>query len=150
MKVEPSHVRYFRFCNYTGKYFCQNCHSNALSMIPAYVIERWSFKRSVEPHCTCACMYMYVQWNPSIVDTLRTSCIERCPHFRGQLLLRKVFGTKEAVLTTEVSFKRGSTVMCVTETLQQQTRHSKITASLIGLIEVTTSFQKRTSKHACN
>ena len=45
MKVKPGYVKYFRFCNYTGKYFCQNCHMNATSLIPAYILERWSFKR---------------------------------------------------------------------------------------------------------
>lgn len=45
MKVNPTLAKYFRFCNYTGKYFCQNCHTNATSIIPAYILERWSFKR---------------------------------------------------------------------------------------------------------
>jgi len=45
MKVAPSHARYFRFCNYTGKYFCQNCHTNAVSIIPAQIIDKWSFKK---------------------------------------------------------------------------------------------------------
>ena len=45
MKVNPTLAKYFRFCNYTGKYFCQNCHTNATSIIPAHILERWSFKR---------------------------------------------------------------------------------------------------------
>lgn len=45
MKVEPSHAKHFRFCNYVGKYFCQNCHTNAIHIIPAHVLERWSFKK---------------------------------------------------------------------------------------------------------
>jgi len=45
MKIEPAYAKLFRFCNYTGKYFCQNCHTNATSIIPAYILDRWSFKR---------------------------------------------------------------------------------------------------------
>jgi run domain Beclin-1 interacting cysteine-rich containing protein len=45
MRQEPSQARHFRFCNYTGKYFCQKCHSNASSIVPAYVLHRWSFKK---------------------------------------------------------------------------------------------------------
>jgi run domain Beclin-1 interacting cysteine-rich containing protein len=45
MKQDPAQARYFRFCNYTGKYFCQKCHTNATSVIPAYIMDRWSFKR---------------------------------------------------------------------------------------------------------
>ena len=45
MKQEPSQARHFRFCNYTGKYFCQKCHTNATSVIPAYIMDRWSFRK---------------------------------------------------------------------------------------------------------
>ena len=45
MKQDPSQARHFRFCNYTGKYFCQRCHTNATSVIPAYIMDRWSFKK---------------------------------------------------------------------------------------------------------
>ncbi|XP_064394629.1 protein associated with UVRAG as autophagy enhancer-like [Halichondria panicea] len=45
MKVTPSYTKYFRFCNYTGKYFCQNCHMNTTSLVPAHILERWSFKK---------------------------------------------------------------------------------------------------------
>lgn len=34
-----------RFCYYTGQYFCQNCHTNQHSIIPAYVIHKWEFKK---------------------------------------------------------------------------------------------------------
>jgi len=33
-----------RFCHYTGKYFCTECHSNKLSIIPARVVQLWDFK----------------------------------------------------------------------------------------------------------
>ena len=40
----------------------------------------------------------------------------KCPHFRGKVTLRSIFGTQQSVLNIEVSlfqgfpFKRGSTV----------------------------------------
>ncbi len=45
MKVTPAYAKYFRFCHYTGKYFCQNCHMNATSLIPSHILDRWSFKK---------------------------------------------------------------------------------------------------------
>ena len=64
MKVAPSHARYFRFCNYTGKYFCQNCHTNAVSIIPAQIIDKWSFKK-----CVCVCVSVCV---------LKRVCVSMC------------------------------------------------------------------------
>jgi len=58
MKMATSHARYFRFCNYTGKYFCQNCHTNAVSIIPAQIIDKWSFKK-----CVCVCLCFCVCWS---------------------------------------------------------------------------------------
>ena len=55
---------------------------------------------------------LVLQWNPSSVDTLGMSCIERCPHFRGTRTFI-IFGTLQSVLNTEVSIKRGSTVVLV-------------------------------------
>ncbi len=45
MKVTPAYAKYFRFCHYTGKYFCQNCHTSTTSLIPAHILDRWSFKK---------------------------------------------------------------------------------------------------------
>jgi hypothetical protein len=33
-----------RFCNYTGKYYCRNCHTRQLAIIPARVVMLWDFK----------------------------------------------------------------------------------------------------------
>ena len=67
MRQEPSQARHFRFCNYTGKYFCQKCHSNASSIVPAYVLHRWSFKKYVHPNyniCTFSTLLLrrLVEW----------------------------------------------------------------------------------------
>ena len=45
MTLDSNHSRYFRFCYYTGKYFCQNCHISTLWVVPAYILEYWSFKK---------------------------------------------------------------------------------------------------------
>jgi hypothetical protein len=33
-----------RYCDYSGKYFCPDCHSKQVSIIPARVIRAWDFK----------------------------------------------------------------------------------------------------------
>ena len=54
MRQDPAHARHFRFCHYTGKYFCQKCHTNASSIIPAHILHRWSFKKYIR--CVCVCV----------------------------------------------------------------------------------------------
>ena len=51
-------VKFYRFCYYTGKYFCVSCHQNSLSSIPAYIISKWSFKRFVYIYDS-ALLYVY-------------------------------------------------------------------------------------------
>jgi len=45
MKVEVGVAKTFRFCNYTGKYFCQSCHTNSTHILPAHILENWSFRK---------------------------------------------------------------------------------------------------------
>ena len=40
-------------------------------------------------------------------DLVKVSCIERCPHFRGEFLLRKHTWDKAKRLNTEVSLFQG-------------------------------------------
>lgn len=47
MEVEQSLAKYYRYCYYHGKYFCQNCHSNKKAVLPALVIQEWNFKRRI-------------------------------------------------------------------------------------------------------
>ncbi|KAK3095842.1 hypothetical protein FSP39_019904 [Pinctada imbricata] len=44
-RVEPGYIKRFRYCEYLGKYFCQCCHSNQLSHIPAHILKKWDFKK---------------------------------------------------------------------------------------------------------
>ena len=40
----------------------------------------------------CTFSVIVLQWNPSNVDSLgigEVSCIERCPHFRGKICIKK-------------------------------------------------------------
>ena len=32
-----------RLCDYTGQYFCEECHWNDLVVIPARVVHNWDF-----------------------------------------------------------------------------------------------------------
>lgn len=43
MKVDPGYAKRYRYCEYTGKYFCQCCHSNQTSVIPARMLKKWDF-----------------------------------------------------------------------------------------------------------
>ena len=45
MEVEPYLSKYYRYCYYHGKYFCQSCHSNSKTILPALVIHEWNFKQ---------------------------------------------------------------------------------------------------------
>lgn len=42
--VTLEYSKTFRFCVYTGQYYCTACHRNQLSVIPAYVLDDWNFK----------------------------------------------------------------------------------------------------------
>jgi run domain Beclin-1 interacting cysteine-rich containing protein len=45
MRQDPPQARQFRFCHYTGRLFCQKCHTNAPATIPAHILHHWSFKK---------------------------------------------------------------------------------------------------------
>ena len=34
----------FRWCHYTGKFFCTGCHSANTHVIPARIIHHWDFR----------------------------------------------------------------------------------------------------------
>ncbi|EGC34200.1 hypothetical protein DICPUDRAFT_153601 [Dictyostelium purpureum] len=44
--IQLEKLSYFktRICYYTGKYYCNNCHSNQKSLIPARILWKWEFK----------------------------------------------------------------------------------------------------------
>lgn len=44
-QIEKQDIPRMLYCYYTGKYWCQHgCHSKTKTIIPAYVINKWSFK----------------------------------------------------------------------------------------------------------
>ncbi|KAG1701406.1 Run domain Beclin-1-interacting and cysteine-rich domain-containing protein [Nymphon striatum] len=45
MKTEKSYIKRFRYCEYLGKYFCQCCHNNDVSVIPSKVLHKWDFNK---------------------------------------------------------------------------------------------------------
>ncbi|KAL4609085.1 hypothetical protein GN956_G24364 [Arapaima gigas] len=48
-KVEVRYMKKLRYCEYLGKYFCNCCHSQAESVIPGRMLQRWDF--SYYPVC---------------------------------------------------------------------------------------------------
>ncbi|XP_036055292.1 protein associated with UVRAG as autophagy enhancer isoform X1 [Onychomys torridus] len=43
--IQPKFVKRLRYCEYTGKYFCDGCHSSAESCIPARILVMWDFRK---------------------------------------------------------------------------------------------------------
>ncbi|CAF3880229.1 unnamed protein product [Rotaria sp. Silwood1] len=41
--VEKGYAHRFRYCEYTGKYFCRSCHSDKKFYLPSYIIAKWDF-----------------------------------------------------------------------------------------------------------
>ena len=42
-RMEDGFMYRARYCEYTGMYFCRNCHDNSASVIPARVLHHWDF-----------------------------------------------------------------------------------------------------------
>ncbi|CRL05023.1 CLUMA_CG018127, isoform A [Clunio marinus] len=61
MRVLPTLVHTFRFCDYLGKYFCSACHKNQISTIPARVLDKWDF--SLYPVSNFAYKLLNQIWN---------------------------------------------------------------------------------------
>nr|XP_033798653.1 differentially expressed in FDCP 8 homolog isoform X2 [Geotrypetes seraphini] len=49
LRAVPSEARQ---CDYTGQYYCSNCHWNDLAVIPARVIHNWDFEPRKVSRCT--------------------------------------------------------------------------------------------------
>ncbi|XP_053566264.1 run domain Beclin-1-interacting and cysteine-rich domain-containing protein isoform X2 [Bombina bombina] len=45
IRIEPDYIKRLRYCEYLGKYFCQCCHENALSVIPGRILRKWDFSK---------------------------------------------------------------------------------------------------------
>ncbi|XP_002666415.3 run domain Beclin-1-interacting and cysteine-rich domain-containing protein isoform X2 [Danio rerio] len=46
IRIEQDYMKRLRYCEYLGRYFCQCCHENAQSVIPAKIIRKWDFSKS--------------------------------------------------------------------------------------------------------
>ncbi|XP_013409289.1 run domain Beclin-1-interacting and cysteine-rich domain-containing protein-like [Lingula anatina] len=44
-KVETGYIKRYRYCEYLGKYFCQCCHSSAITYIPGRILRKWDFTK---------------------------------------------------------------------------------------------------------
>ena len=51
-----------RLCDYSGQYFCEECHWNDLVVIPARVVHNWDFSlyrvRITEEICLSVCLFV--------------------------------------------------------------------------------------------
>ncbi len=45
VSVSEKYAKTFRRCAYFGAFFCTGCHKNEKSIIPANIVERWSFRQ---------------------------------------------------------------------------------------------------------
>lgn len=45
MKVAPDYSKYYRYCEYLGRYFCTGCHKGQMAPIPGRILTKWDFKR---------------------------------------------------------------------------------------------------------
>lgn len=43
--LKHTKTKFYRICTFTGLYFCDNCMSKELFIIPARVIFNWDFKK---------------------------------------------------------------------------------------------------------
>ncbi|XP_061739256.1 run domain Beclin-1-interacting and cysteine-rich domain-containing protein isoform X1 [Nerophis ophidion] len=44
-RVDPDYIKRLRYCEYTGRYFCQCCHENAQAVVPGRIMMKWDFGR---------------------------------------------------------------------------------------------------------
>ncbi|KAG5852357.1 hypothetical protein ANANG_G00061530 [Anguilla anguilla] len=60
-QVEAKYLKKLRYCEYLGRYFCDCCHSDAESVIPGHVLEKWDFGRY--PVCNFSSRLLESVWH---------------------------------------------------------------------------------------
>ena len=69
-----------RLCDYSGQYFCEECHWNDLVVIPASVVHNWDFSlyrvRITEEICLSVCLSVCLSAYPSVC--LCAICLPVC------------------------------------------------------------------------
>uniref|UniRef100_A0A4W4E6K3 RUN domain-containing protein n=1 Tax=Electrophorus electricus TaxID=8005 RepID=A0A4W4E6K3_ELEEL len=44
-RIDPDYIKRLRYCEYLGRYFCQCCHENAVSVVPSRILRKWDFSK---------------------------------------------------------------------------------------------------------
>ena len=58
-----------RLCDYTGKYFCHDCHWANTAVVPARVVHNWDF--DPRPVSQAALQYLDLMERRPVIDILR-------------------------------------------------------------------------------
>ncbi|XP_052585802.1 run domain Beclin-1-interacting and cysteine-rich domain-containing protein-like [Peromyscus californicus insignis] len=45
IRTDPDYIKWLRYCEYLGKYFCQCCHENAQMVVPSRILRKWDFSK---------------------------------------------------------------------------------------------------------
>lgn len=93
MRVEKDLSKHFRYCHYSGKYFCLSCHSNSQDVIPAMVLNKWSFKKYPISNYAKAILDKTRDVPAFVIDTFKPDLYNKCTqlnkvcHIRQQLVM---------------------------------------------------------------
>ena len=87
-----------RLCDYSGQYFCEECHWNDLVVIPARVVHNWDFSlyrvRTTEEICLSVCLSIVclsvclcAVCLPVCTSVCVSVCLSLCRHSGNQTVL---------------------------------------------------------------
>ncbi|CAF1321605.1 unnamed protein product [Adineta steineri] len=107
--VEKGYAHRYRYCEYTGKYFCRSCHSDKRSFLPSYIITKWDFSTK---HSVSNFAYDYlnrIYGEPSFnIDDLNTKLFEKSKQLRLIDELRwSLFYLRHYILTCRFAKEKG-------------------------------------------
>eukprot|EP01117_Protostelium_nocturnum_P008534 TRINITY_DN3061_c0_g2_i2.p1 TRINITY_DN3061_c0_g2~~TRINITY_DN3061_c0_g2_i2.p1 ORF type:complete len:942 (-),score=264.78 TRINITY_DN3061_c0_g2_i2:55-2880(-) len=91
-----------RYCEYTGKYFCRNCHTNQKSIIPARILQYWDFKPY--PVSDASLSHLETTLDEPIYDiaSINSSLFYKVPNLRNvKILRRQLFYLKDYILNCD-------------------------------------------------
>jgi len=91
-----------RYCDYTGKYHCLQCHSDQRSIIPARILQNWDFKPY--PICDASKMFLESTVDDPVYDlsTMSQNLYHKVPNLRNvKILRRQLYYLKDYIFNCE-------------------------------------------------
>ncbi|CAF1168740.1 unnamed protein product [Adineta ricciae] len=107
--VEKGYAHRFRYCEYTGKYFCRSCHSDKKFYLPSYIIAKWEFsnKHSISNFAYDYLNRIYMEPIFNIYD-LNTKLYEKSNKLRMMNQLRwSLYFLRHYIMTCRFANERG-------------------------------------------